>query len=602
MFKKLFIFLVFLALLVGVSAALPPKPCEFYGTVTTGAGQAPAGTVVTANVFGTNHGQITTTQLGKYGGPNLNDNRLQVSLTEAEYEGCLQSPGCSLLIEFYVNGKKAAQTAVFQDGGGGELNLTVSGSAPPTTTPTYSPTPTQTTSPTPSPTATVTPRPTSIPQLPQSFYGTATLQDGAPAPAGTEIKAIVPGVILSDRNPITVVTPGIYGGTGINDKRLEVQGYIETGAPIQFYIGGSLAEVNDGSGWMQSYPYTPGATTELDLRTNVTGPIANFAAQPVNGYEPLMVQFMDLSSGPPTSWHWEFGDGTTADIQNPLHRYYNGKYTVSLTISNAAGYDTLTQINYINVFRQSSPAGGGGGGGPSGGYYAVGSTPTPTGNVTPTATVTQVPIIPGGILPLGSNLALTQSVVIASSDNSGTISMVAGTVPKNADGEPLLTLTIRRMAGSDVPPVPSGASFSYAGYAYEIEPSGATFDPYATLAITVSENDWAGLQGRQLSIKWYNPATSAWEDIPTSVDQAGRMASARITHTSIFALFAENLPTTIPTSAPTTAPPPFPGLSYFWIVAIVIVVVAVILVVIVIMRRKWSREEGPSEEENWKME
>jgi hypothetical protein len=191
-------------------------------------------------------------------------------------------------------------------------------------------------------------------------------------------------------------------------------------------------------------------------------------------------------------------------------------------------------------------------------------------------------------------------VVIASSDDTGTVSMVAGTVPKNAQGGYLLNLSIRRI--SDIPPVPAGATFSFAGYAYEIEPTGATFDPYATLTITISEADWAGLQGRLMFIKWYNPATSAWEDIPTSVDPAARTASARITHTSLFALFAENPPATAPvTPTPTPAPPSFLGLSLLWI-AIAVILVVVALIVIVIMRKRWSREEGPSDDENWKME
>jgi hypothetical protein len=178
--------------------------------------------------------------------------------------------------------------------------------------------------------------------------------------------------------------------------------------------------------------------------------------------------------------------------------------------------------------------------------------------------------------------------------------MVAGTVPKNAQGGYLLNLTIRRI--SDIPPVPAGSMFSFAGYAYEIEPSGATFDPYATLTITVSEADWAGLQGRLMFIKWYNPATSAWEDIPTSVDPAARTASARITHTSVFALFADNPPGTAPvTPTPTSASPSFLGFSLLWI-AIAVILVVVALIVIVIMRKRWSREEGPSDDENWKME
>jgi hypothetical protein len=180
--------------------------------------------------------------------------------------------------------------------------------------------------------------------------------------------------------------------------------------------------------------------------------------------------------------------------------------------------------------------------------------------------------------------------------------MVAGTIPKNAQGGYLLNLSIRRI--SDIPPVPAGATFSYAGYAYEIEPSGSTFDPYATLTITVSEADWAGLQGRLMFIKWYNPATSAWEDIPTSVDPAARTASARITHTSVFALFAENPTTVLPTSPPTTpAPPLFSGLSFLWIAAaIVVVIVAVAVIIFIIMRRRWSNEKEPADDEKWKME
>jgi PKD repeat protein len=605
MFKKLFIFSVLLVLLVGMAAAAPPLPCAFYGTVTTGGSAALPGSVIVAKIFGTDHGNITTTQAGVYGGTGTYDPKLKVTLTESEYASC--NGGC--LIEFYVNGKQAAQTAFFEDGGFVELNLTVSGIATPTPTKTVSPTPTKTATPTgtatPTPTFTPTPVSTIIPQLPHSFYGTATLQDGAPAPVGTNITAIVTGVIYKNGNPFTITTPGFYGGSGAGDPKLQVQGSIENGAPIKFYIGGSLAEVNNGSGWMESYPYTSGAGTELDLRTNVTGPMANFIAQPLNGYEPLMVQFTDLSTGPPTSWHWDFGDGSTADIQNPLHRYFNGKYTVSLTVTNAAGFDTLTQENYINVLRQSSPSGGGGGGGGGGsGYYAIGGTATPTATVTPTPTVTVVPTLPGGTLPIGSNLALTQSVTIASPDNTGTISMVAGTVPKNAEGGPLLTLSIRRITGSDVPPVPAGAGYSFAGYAYEIEPSGATFDPYATLTITVAESDWAALQGHTLFIMWYNPATSAWEDVLTSVDTSTMTASAEITHTSVFALFAEGSLTTVPTSPPPTTVPPsvLPGLSFLWIVAIVIVIVAVILVVLFIMRRKWSQENPKADDEDWKME
>jgi hypothetical protein len=192
--------------------------------------------------------------------------------------------------------------------------------------------------------------------------------------------------------------------------------------------------------------------------------------------------------------------------------------------------------------------------------------------------------------------------VIASQDNTGFISMTAGMRPTTSTGEPLLTLTIKRIPAESVPPVPGGAPYSFAGYAYEVEPSGASFEPYVTLSITISEADFASLQGRELFIKWYNPATSAWEDIPTTVDPASRTASAKITHTSIFGLFATNPPVT-PTVVPTTtAAPLFGSLSLIWIILIVVVIVVVIIGAIFLLKRNNKPGEPPGSEDDWKLE
>jgi PKD repeat protein len=50
---------------------------------------------------------------------------------------------------------------------------------------------------------------------------------------------------------------------------------------------------------------------------------------------PLTVQFTDLSSGIMTEWFWNFGDGNTSTIQNPVHVFADtGIYQVSLSIQN----------------------------------------------------------------------------------------------------------------------------------------------------------------------------------------------------------------------------------------------------------------------------
>lgn len=60
--------------------------------------------------------------------------------------------------------------------------------------------------------------------------------------------------------------------------------------------------------------------------------------------------FTDLSTGNPTAWLWNFGDGGTSTLQNPTHTYTsNGIYLVTLTISNAFTQCTSTFVGYLSV-------------------------------------------------------------------------------------------------------------------------------------------------------------------------------------------------------------------------------------------------------------
>lgn len=61
------------------------------------------------------------------------------------------------------------------------------------------------------------------------------------------------------------------------------------------------------------------------------------------------VTFTDISSGPPTSWLWEFGDGNTSTIQNPENYYETGgDYSVTLTISNGRKNSSVTKTITID--------------------------------------------------------------------------------------------------------------------------------------------------------------------------------------------------------------------------------------------------------------
>ena len=79
-------------------------------------------------------------------------------------------------------------------------------------------------------------------------------------------------------------------------------------------------------------------------------PVASFSGSPTSGINPLTVNFTDTSTGQPTSWAWNFGDGGTSTAQNPSHVYTAaGTYSVTLTATNTVGSNTLTKTNYITV-------------------------------------------------------------------------------------------------------------------------------------------------------------------------------------------------------------------------------------------------------------
>jgi PKD repeat protein len=82
--------------------------------------------------------------------------------------------------------------------------------------------------------------------------------------------------------------------------------------------------------------------------TPVLPPVANFTANVTSGNVPLTVSFTDTSTGSPTSWNWNFGDGGTSSMKNPVYTYTSaGKFNVSLNASNSAGNYTLEKTGYI---------------------------------------------------------------------------------------------------------------------------------------------------------------------------------------------------------------------------------------------------------------
>jgi PKD repeat protein len=91
----------------------------------------------------------------------------------------------------------------------------------------------------------------------------------------------------------------------------------------------------------------------------VVPPVAAFTGSPTNGVAPLMVTFVNSSTGTITNQAWDFGDGGTSGLASPSHIYNSpGVYTVALTVFGPAGSNTLTQVGYIVVGMAAPPMAG----------------------------------------------------------------------------------------------------------------------------------------------------------------------------------------------------------------------------------------------------
>jgi PKD repeat protein len=81
--------------------------------------------------------------------------------------------------------------------------------------------------------------------------------------------------------------------------------------------------------------------------------VASFIYSPTSPVIGQGVQFTDTTTGSPTSWLWDFGDGITSNSQNPSHTYTTaGSYAVTLTVFYSSGSQSVSQT--INVLPPST--------------------------------------------------------------------------------------------------------------------------------------------------------------------------------------------------------------------------------------------------------
>ncbi len=296
--------------------AQPLPDLLFYGSVTIDGQPAAKGTVLKAMIDGVVRGSYEITQTGQYGGEYETDPALRVPITVDDI---------GKHITFMEGEYAAGQTFQITSGGRFRQDLTF------TTIP---------------------------PMSPYEFYGYVQI-DGKSAPVGTTIQAKIDNTVVT-----TYVTryAGSYGAPGQapDDPRLIVPvTEADAGKTISFWIGtiraGATQVITRGGERIIRKDLDFGSSPQPGIN-------ADFTASPRSGPAPLTVQFTDLSTGGPTMWFWDFGDGVIPanatcsgtdchNIANPIHTYAReGTYTVTLIASNQYGAsDTEVKTGYITV-------------------------------------------------------------------------------------------------------------------------------------------------------------------------------------------------------------------------------------------------------------
>ena len=150
----------------------------------------------------------------------------------------------------------------------------------------------------------------------------------------------------------------------INTPVSFTDGSTPTPSSLSWALGDGTTFLNQSS---VSHTYTTTGTYSIKLVNNystcvdsvvqplviVDTPVAAFiATTPTAGCKaPFTVSFQDKTTPGATSWSWNFGDGTTSNLQNPTHTYTSvDTFDVTLTASSSVGCSsTVTQKQFVTI-------------------------------------------------------------------------------------------------------------------------------------------------------------------------------------------------------------------------------------------------------------
>ena len=119
---------------------------------------------------------------------------------------------------------------------------------------------------------------------------------------------------------------------------------------------GTIALSVEAARFTDAAGYDNTASNQVTATYGITPPVANFVIAPGTTYSaiPAIAFFTDISTIDPTAlepevWTWDFGDGTSSSLQNPVHAYnLIGNFIVQLTVCTIGVCDTASQTISVN--------------------------------------------------------------------------------------------------------------------------------------------------------------------------------------------------------------------------------------------------------------
>jgi hypothetical protein len=148
----------------------------------------------------------------------------------------------------------------------------------------------------------------------------------------------------------------------------------------------------------------------------------------------------------------------------------------------------------------------------------------------------------GVIPPMGPVITVGKAItkiVPEIDDHKVKLTIPQDTIVRNASGQIVSSIVIRPSTES-VAPAPESIPVSTI---YDIEPSGTTFDPPATLAFNYDPAALPdGISGKSLYIALWDPVNNKWLDLGGTVDPVTQTVSLEVQHLSTYAIMVHSRP------------------------------------------------------------